>query len=152
MKIFTLLLASAFLLICGGRSYALVRIANDRGGLIGRYVDRYDQLKHTGQTVVIDGLCASACTIVLSKVPSNRICVTEKASLAFHAAWDLGPGGRHITNPEATRTMYLMYPAPVRNWISTQGGLSPRMIFLRGPKLEDLYARCYLDAAIFQRL
>src|SRR3954453_2886653 len=139
MKIFTLLLASAFLLICGGRSYALVRIANDRGGLIGRYVDRYDQLKHTGQTVVIDGLCASACTIVLSKVPSNRICVTEKASLAFHAAWDFGPGGRHITNPEATRTMYLMYPAPVRNWISTQGGLSPRMIFLRGPKLQDMF-------------
>jgi hypothetical protein len=152
MKIFTLLLASAFLLICGGRSYALVRIANDRGGLIGRYVDRYDQLKDTGQTVVIDGLCASACTIVLSKVPSNRICVTEKANLAFHAAWDLGPGGRHITNPEATRTMYLMYPAPVRNWISTQGGLSPRMIFLRGPKLEDMFARCYLDAAFFQRL
>jgi hypothetical protein len=152
MKIFTLLLASAFLLICGGRSYALVRIANDRGGLIGRYVDRYDQLKDTGQTVVIDGLCASACTIVLSKVPSNRICVTEKANLAFHAAWDLGLGGRHITNPEATRTMYLMYPAPVRNWISTQGGLSPRMIFLRGPKLEDMFARCYLDAAFFQRL
>ena len=152
MKILALLLASAILLFCAGESHAVVRIANDRGGLIRRYVDRYDQLNDTGQTVVIDGLCASACTIVLSKVPSNRICVTEKANLAFHAAWDLGPGGRHITNPEATRTMYLMYPAPVRNWISTRGGLSPRMIFLRGPKLQDMFARCYLDAAIFLRL
>jgi hypothetical protein len=152
MKPFNLLLASAFLFACAGDSHAVVRIANDRGGLIQRYLDRYDQLKDTGQTVVIDGLCASACTILLSKVPSNRICVTEKANLAFHAAWDLGPGGRHTTNPEATRTMYLMYPAPVRNWISTQGGLSPRMIFLRGPRLEDMFARCYLDAAIFLRL
>jgi len=152
MKILALLLALAILLVCAGESHAVVRIANDRGGLIGRYVDRYDQLKDTGQTVVIDGLCASACTIVLSKVPSNRICVTEKANLAFHAAWDLGPGGRHIPNPEATRTMYLMYPTPVRNWISTRGGLSPRMIFLRGPKLQDMFARCYLDAAIFLRL
>ena len=152
MKLLTLSLASAFLLACACDSHAVVRIANDRGGLIQRYLDRYDQLKDTGQTVVIDGLCASACTIVLSKIPSNRICVTEKADLAFHAAWDLGPRGRQITNPEATRTMYLMYPAPVRNWISTQGGLSRHMIFLRGPKLENMFARCYLDAAIFLRL
>lgn len=152
MKILALLLTSAILLVCASESHAVVRIANDRGGLIQRYLDRYDQLKDTGQTVVIDGLCASACTIVLSKIPSNRICVTERAALAFHAAWDLGPRGRHITNQEATRTMYLMYPAPVRNWVSTQGGLSPRMIFLRGPKLENMFARCYLDAAIFLRL
>jgi hypothetical protein len=78
MKILAPLLASAILLLCAGESHAVVRIASDRGGLIRRYVDRYDQLKDTGQTVVIDGLCASACTIVLSKVPSNRICVTEK--------------------------------------------------------------------------
>ena len=151
MKILALLLASAILLVCAGESHAVVRIANDRGGLIGRYVDRYDQLKDTGQTVVIDGLCASACTIVLSIVPSNRICVTEKANLAFHAAWDLGPDGRHITNPEATRTMYLMYPAPVRNWIATRGGLSPHTIFLRGARLKAIFPPCYLDAAVFLR-
>ena len=116
MKILALLLASTLSIACASQSLALVRIANDRGGLIQRYLDRYDELKGTGQTVVIDGLCASACTIVLAKIPSGRVCVTERANLAFHAAWDLGAGGRHITNREATRMIYSMYPAPVRSW------------------------------------
>ena len=66
MKTLTLLLASTFLFACAGDSHAVVRIAKDRGGLIQRYLDRYDELNGTGQTVVIDGLCASACTIVLA--------------------------------------------------------------------------------------
>ncbi|MEY9417057.1 ATP-dependent protease ClpP protease subunit [Bradyrhizobium japonicum] len=92
MKFLTALLAAAFSLGYAGPSDAVVRITNDRGGLIQRYFDRYENLKNTGQTVIIDGLCASACTIVLAKIPSERICVTERANLAFHAAWDLGAG------------------------------------------------------------
>jgi hypothetical protein len=151
MKFLTALLATAFSLGYAGPSDAVVRITNDRGGLIQRYFDRYENLKNTGQTVIIDGLCASACTIVLAKIPSERICVTERANLAFHAAWDLGAGGRQITNPEATRIMYSMYPAPVRNWIATRGGLSRHTIFLRGARLKAIFPPCYLDAAVFLR-
>ncbi|EHR04930.1 hypothetical protein [Bradyrhizobium sp. WSM471] len=151
MKIIALLLASTLSIACAGQSQAVVRIANDRGGLIQRYLDRYDELKGTGQTVVIDGLCASACTILLAKIPSDRVCVTERANLAFHAAWDLGAGGRHVTNREATRMIYSMYPAPVRSWISGRGGLSPHTIFLRGAQLQTIFARCYLDSAVFLR-
>jgi len=151
MRPLALLLASAFLVVCAGESHAVVRIANDRGGLIQRYLDRYDELNETGQTVIIDGLCASACTIALAKIPSNRICVTERARLAFHAAWDLGDGGRHITNREATQMIYSMYPAPVRSWISERGGLSPHTIFLRGAQSQAMFPRCYLDAAVFLR-
>ncbi|MBW5437307.1 hypothetical protein FXB41_21880 [Bradyrhizobium canariense] len=151
MKPFTLLLASASMFACADDSHAVVRIANDRGGLIQRYLDRYEELNETGQTVIIDGLCASACTIVLAKIPSDRVCVTERANLAFHAAWDLSAGGRHITNREATRMIYSMYPAPVRSWISGRGGLSPHTIFLRGAQLQTIFARCYLDSAVFLR-
>jgi hypothetical protein len=45
MKPFNLLLASAFLFACAEDSHAVVRISNDRGGLIQRYLDRYDELK-----------------------------------------------------------------------------------------------------------
>jgi hypothetical protein len=152
MKILTPLLASALLFACAQDSHAVVRISNDRGGLIQRYLDRYDELNGTGQTVVIDGLCASACTILLGKIPLDRVCVTDRANLAFHAAWDLGAGGRHITNREATRMMYSMYPAAVRSWISARGGLSPNTIFLHGTQLHTIFARCYLDAAVFLRL
>ena len=42
--------------------------------------------------------------------------------------------------------LYSMYPSPVQHWIANRGGLSPRMIFLRGRQLEAMYRPCYLDA------
>jgi len=146
MKFLTGLLAATFLLTGAGTGFAVVRIADDRGGQIGRYVERYEQLRASGQTIMIDGLCASACTIVLGAIPGDRICVTPNANLAFHAAWDFGTRGRTIANPEATRMLYSMYPSQVRHWIANRGGLSPRMIFLRGRQLETMYRPCYLDA------
>ena len=146
MKLLTGVLAATFLLTRAGTGFAVVRIADDRGGQIGRYVELYDQLRASGQTIMIDGLCASACTIVLGAIPRDRICVTPNANLAFHAAWDFGTGGRTIPNPEATRMLYSMYPSQVQHWIANRGGLSPRMIFLRGRQLETIYRPCYLDA------
>src|SRR3954453_14522979 len=105
MKVLTGLLAAVLLLAGAGVSHAVVRIGEDRGGRIGTYVDRYEDLRSSGETVVIDGLCASACTIVLGALPHNRICVTSHANLAFHAAWDFGANGRAITNPEATQML-----------------------------------------------
>jgi hypothetical protein len=109
-------------------------------------VDKYQGLRTSGETVIIDGLCASACTIVLGAVPHDRICVTSHANLGFHAAWDFGANGRAVTNPEATQMLYSMYPTPVRKWITARGGLKPRMIFLRGKQLQAMYKPCYLDA------
>ena len=138
---------AALLLLAGmGASHAVVRIADDRGGRIGTYVDRYQGLRSSGETVIIDGLCASACTIVLGAIPHDKICVTTHAMLGFHAAWDFGANGRAITNPEATQMLYSMYPSPVRRWIAARGGLTPHMIFLRGKQLQALYKPCYLDA------
>jgi hypothetical protein len=146
MKLATGLLAAVVLLAGVATSNAVVRIADDRGGRIGTYVDKYQGLRSSGETVIIDGLCASACTIVLGAIPRDKICVTSHAMLGFHAAWDFGANGRAITNPEATQMLYSMYPSPVRRWIAARGGLTPHMIFLRGKQLEALYKPCYLDA------
>ena len=150
MKFLTGLLAAMHLLAAAGTSHAAVRITNDRGGQIGRYVERYEQLRASGQTVVIDGLCASSCTIVLGAIPHERICVTRNANLAFHAAWDFGAHGRAVTNPEATRMLYSMYPSQVQHWIANRGGLSPRMIFLRGRPLAAMYRACHPDAQLLR--
>jgi hypothetical protein len=146
MKLMTGLLAAVLLVAGVGASHAVVRIADDRGGRIGTYVDKYQGLRTSGETVIIDGLCASACTIVLGAVAHDKICVTSHAELGFHAAWDFGANGRAVTNPEATQMLYSMYPTQVRRWISARGGLTPRMIFLRGKQLQALYKPCYLDA------
>ena len=119
-----------------------VRITNDRGGLIAAYVLKYERLASSGQSVIIDGLCASACTMVLSALPSHRICVTSRARLGFHAAWNYGTNGRAFTDPEATFMLYSTYPTPVRRWINRRGGLSPHTIFLSGRRLQEMYRPC----------
>jgi hypothetical protein len=143
MKFVTSLLAAALLLAGVGASHAAVRIADDRGGRIGNYVTKFQHLRSSGESVMIDGLCASACTLVLSTVPHNKICVTSRATLAFHAAYDFGSNGRTVANPEATRVLYSMYPAPVKQWIAARGGLAPQMIYLRGQELQAMYRPCY---------
>jgi hypothetical protein len=48
MKCLPGVLAAVFLLMLTGASHALVRIANDRGGQIGRYIDGYEQAIQAG--------------------------------------------------------------------------------------------------------
>ncbi len=146
MKSLTTLLAAVLVFGGVGASHAVVRIEQDRGGRIGAYVDKYQGLRSSGEMVIIDGFCVSACTIVLGSVPHDKICVTSRAKLGFHAAWNPGSNGRKITNPDATQTLYSMYPFEIRRWIDQRGGLSPRMIFLSGRELAAMYRPCYLDS------
>ncbi len=145
-KCLTALLAVFFLLAGIGASDAAVRIARDAGGRIETYVGKYQGVHSSGERVIIDGFCASACTIVLGTVPHDRICVTSRARLGFHAAWDPDSSGRKITNLQATQSLYLMYPFEVRRWIDQRGGLTPRMIFLSGRELASMYRTCYPDS------
>jgi hypothetical protein len=140
------LLVALVLLAAMNASHAAIRIADDRGGRIGNYLDRYEAIRTSGETVVIDGQCLSACTMVLGAVSHDRICVTSQASLGFHAAWDLGTNGRAVTNREATQMLYSHYPSPVRRWIAARGGLRSQVIYLRGRELMSMYRPCNLDA------
>ena len=45
MKFLTGLLAAVLLIASMGASHAVVRIADDRGGRIGTYVDKYQDLR-----------------------------------------------------------------------------------------------------------
>jgi hypothetical protein len=138
---------TVFLVLAGiHASRAAVRIAGDRGGRVGEYVDRFDAIRTSGETVMIDGPCLSACTMVLGAVEHDKICVTSHASLGFHAAYDLADNGRAVTNLEATELLYSHYPSPVRDWIAARGGLKTRMIYLRGRDLASMYRPCHLDA------
>ena len=135
-------LAVVILILTVSEASSAIRISNDRGGRIGAYVLKYQRLASSGESVIIDGLCASACTIVLGELPRNRICVTSRATLGFHAAWNYGPNGRTFTDPEATLMLYSTYPAPVRRWIARRGGLTPHIMFLSGKPLQAMYRSC----------
>jgi hypothetical protein len=121
---------------------AVVRITDDVGGRIGTYVEAYSQVRLSGERVIIDGTCLSACTLVLGIVPRDRICVTQRAMLGFHAAWMPGPSGRPVPSQVGTQALWEVYPPHLRRWISSRGGLSSKMIFLRGRELAQMYPRC----------
>jgi hypothetical protein len=136
------LLATMLFLTGAVQRHAMVHIANDRGGPIGYYIHKYEKLRASHQSVIIDGLCASACTIALATVAPDNICVTPRARMAFHAAWDFGAHGREVTNRGATRMLYSMYPSSIKRWLDRRGGLTPRAIFLQGRPLEAMYHPC----------
>jgi hypothetical protein len=127
---------------------ATMRISDDVGGRIGTYVDQFSAVRASGQRVVIDGACLSACTLVLGIVPRNRICVTRRAMLGFHAAWMPGPHGRPVPSDIGTQALWDMYPPHVRRWINARGGLSSKMVFLRGRELLSMYPECRSDERV----
>ena len=121
---------------------AMVRIADDHGGNMGAYWSRYMTLRDSGEQITIDGLCSSACTLVLGIVPHDRICVTSNAVLGFHAAWRAGFLGRAVMNDPGTQTLWTIYPNSIRQWISRHGGLGATTIYLSGPELFAMYRQC----------
>ena len=74
---------------------AEVRILASPGGQVGPFLELFDRVRETGERVVIDGPCLSACTLVLMTVPRERICVTRRAVLGFHAARSIDGRGRN---------------------------------------------------------
>jgi hypothetical protein len=119
-----------------------VRILSSRGGEVGQFIDMFEHLRKSGDRVVIDGPCLSACTLVLSAVPKDRICVTRRAVLGFHAARLIDRRGRFHGDPEATEIMYETYPAAVRGWIRRHGGLTSHLLLLQGRDLAGFYRVC----------
>jgi len=123
MHIRGLVLGAAALALSITSATAMMRIADDRGGQIGPYLQALATVRSSGERVVVDGNCLSACTLVLGLVPRERICATHRARFGFHAAWNI-------------------YPASVRQWISRHGGLSREMIFMQGQDLNGIVASC----------
>jgi hypothetical protein len=146
MKFFAGILIAVLLLGGVGTGHAAVRIANDPGGRIGDYLDKFRHLRDSGEFVIIDGLCAAACTIVLGAIPRDKICLTSNAKFGFKAAWDLDADGHQVVNP--TQALYSLYSLEVKRWIAQRGGLTAHMVVLQGKQLHALYRPCSLDADV----
>jgi hypothetical protein len=132
----------AIALLAAAPAFAEVRILASPGGEVGPFLDLFARVRASGERVVIDGPCLSACTLVLSTVPNNRICVTRRAVLGFHAARSMDRRGRMYAEPEASEAVLEAYPLPVRGWIRRHGGLTSRILLLRGRELAAIYPVC----------
>jgi hypothetical protein len=142
MRIRGLVLCAALLAAGVMPASAEMRIAEDRGGQIGHYLQTFAMLRSSGEHVVVDGSCLSACTLVLGVIPRSRLCATARARFGFHAAWMPDGNGRPVTSATGTRALWNIYPSDVRHWINRHGGLSRKMIFLQGHDLNGIVQSC----------
>ncbi len=133
-------LASALVMTAAS---AQVRVTNDPGGEIVSYLNKYRKMRASGERLVVDGPCLSACTLFTAVLPRDHVCVTRRALLGFHAASYYDDARRSLVPTRAgTRLVMRMYPPAIRRWIVRHGGLTPRVIALRGRALASLYRTC----------
>src|SRR5260370_35431787 len=75
-------------------AHAEVRILASPGGQVGPFLDLFERVRASGERVVIDGPCLSPCTLWLSMLPGDRICVTRKAGRGCHTAGSVDAYGQ----------------------------------------------------------
>jgi hypothetical protein len=102
----------------------IIYLHGDYGGYVFQYVEHVLAARQSGAQIVIDGPCASACTLYLG-LPENQVCAAPHAALGFHA----GSGA------EATAKLWAAYPPRIREWIMAHGGLTDVVRWLTGPEL-----------------
>jgi hypothetical protein len=135
-------IALALLLASAAVARSELRIVSSPGGEVGSYLRLFAKVRESGERVIIDGPCLSACTLVLSAVPEDRICITRRAILGFHAARRRDEGGQLYAAPHETRMLAATYPTPIRSWIERNGGLTEKPLFLRSRQLAAFYRFC----------
>ncbi len=142
MTMFTASLFTASLFTASPAS-ADVRIVGDPGGEVSAYLQRFREIRDSGQRVVIDGACLSACTLLTAIIPHDRICVTPRAMLGFHAASYYDDASQEFVPTRAgSRVVMSYYPPQIRRWIERHGGLTPHIMELRGRELSAMYNSC----------
>lgn len=118
------------------------RINQDRGGRLDQYAAKYHMLAAQNKKIEIRGYCVSACTLVLTDFPRHRVCVGPKAVLGFHQASTIAPNGEFVRSEIGTQWLYNHYGPSVRAWIDSRGGLTKKMLWLRGSELRKHFKPC----------
>lgn len=131
------LLIAAIMLAIGVTTAPAVTINNDEGGFTAPYHQRYKAIARSGERIVIDGPCYSACTLMFTYVPSDRICATSRAVIGVHKFWTMDfRTGRTFDNPVTTKAAMRHYPKAMQAQIAHQGGYRAMpaygMWYLRG--------------------
>jgi hypothetical protein len=124
------------------------RITRDYGGVIEQYKVKYGAIRDRGERVIIDGVCDSACTLVLVIIPLDRVCVTPRASLGFHMPYyDLAmTDGIKVVSYEGAADFMFDYPETVKDWLNRHGGLTADTKKIEnGPELWAIVNPCPIE-------
>lgn len=123
------------------------RISMDLGGSLLQYITDYSAARQERTRYVIDGLCVSACTLITGEIPTERICVTPFAKLAFHAAFMSNSIEGRVFSPEGTELLWRIYPKWVQQFLRGHGWADPTqdqptLIWMEAKDLQAVYKAC----------
>jgi hypothetical protein len=93
--------------------------AHGMGGNLLEHQQLFATYRTYGLSVELRGPCYSACTVLMSYVGKDKLCIGEGAFMAFHAARSRQTG---IRADDATTAMYQSWPPEIRAWIDRNGG------------------------------
>jgi hypothetical protein len=108
----------AALLMAQAPHAGVVVLQDQLGGFVPPYERLFEAIEASGNNVEIRGKCLSACTLVLSYIPKERLCFHETAWLGFHLAWSF-----YGTDIKASQALFGRYPQDIRMWLQQRGGL-----------------------------
>lgn len=102
-------------------------LGDDDGGFVSDHVKFYERIRASGVPVRIEGICISACTLVLM-LPYSQVCVTPRMSFGFHQA----SSGDKV-RPDLTEVLQRRYYPPViqawiAEWVGRNGPLTRERI------------------------
>ena len=127
-----LFLAALFAIAASAAQAETIEISDDKGGFVTLYQQKWEKLAAQKDTVRINGICASACTLLTGYFPRKDICVTPNAVLGFHAG----------TFPFVTDILLKVYPDDIKKWIDAHGGLTWQLIWMQRPEIYKFFHKC----------
>ena len=100
-----MVLAAAVLYAAISPAQAEVRILASPGGQVGPFIELFDRVRASGERVVIDGPCLSACTLVLMNAPRrarfSRRALDRPPRAGLRRAGSLASGARRLSRAGA---------------------------------------------------
>ena len=119
-----------------------IHIRHDTGGDLRLYQIKARVARELNLNVVIDGLCASACTVLI-QLPRAQICATRRAELRFHRVRLAKPvrNGAALLR-HANQELMRSYPPGIRNWINRRGGLTDRSLRMKPTEVARYIRTC----------
>lgn len=119
------------------RGMNAISISGDSGGRIGSYAMRVASYRRANTLVKFTGRCDSACTLLMG-LPSHQTCISSGAYFRFHL-----PSAQSQRSVRIAQ-IYMMrkYPGWVRNWISSNNGLSRQLITMKYDYASRFLKRC----------
>jgi hypothetical protein len=126
------------------RAPEVIVINYGQGGILAEHKTRFGYYQHSGAKVEVRGPCYSACTLLLHYIEPEKLCIGERAFMAFHAVRSI-EHGHYMENQ--TYLYFWSLPQPVKQWINAKGGWQKlelnSYMFLRDHELWAMgYPKC----------